>query len=666
MILRFLLFISIFLFSFSNSYPQQKIEIFYNISCDLDVKGKVLKGVENIKFTNFSSTSFKELYLNLNMNAFLNTSSSFFKEFLLLSSFKEFPLKNSGGMDILSIKFEDVEIKDELKFISPEDGNKDDRTLAVLTLPSPILPRQSVSIGIEFLTRIPENIMGIGYIENFFLVSNWYPKLSAIEEKDGSFVWDYHQVHLLSFPISNFVSYRVELNVPRNFRVGATGNKLFEKKMGKKKIVRFYAENVNDFVWVASSSFLEYRDSFVPEKDLSLKDLKEFKRLDPDKLMDKIEISLLIRPERKVYKERYFKIIKEAIRHYWLNFFEYPYSNITLVDFPSVDGTSEVSSPNLIVISHPIFSPGDYLHSEKNILRGLGFQYWCNTVGSNRVDRHWLCSGLSSYSEGLILKEAFYEPVLYKYLSFIPVPYIEPLNLPLFGFYFLKVREKVDESLLLEYLRRTSFDPISKNPWEFESFNSYTVNTKIKPALIFLTIERNFGKRKLLVFLRNYFKKYTFKKFDTSDFLKMMELEIDLEARRLLEYFLFKIDSVDFRVAEVKNSCLKGENGNTFISSVLIEKKGALVFPVDVEISFEGGYKIVERWSGDGNWKRFVYKGQGGIEKVVIDPYEKFLLDENRFNNSMLVKKRKVPFLKALALWNVLIEEFFHNLLFFI
>lgn len=661
MFLRFLISIVFFLFSISNSYPQQKIEIFYNISCDLDVKEKVLKGIENIKFTNNSSTSFKELYLNLNMNALANPSSSFFKEFLLLSSSIELPLKNFGGMDILSIKFNDAEIKENLLFISPEDGNKDDRTLAVLTLPSPILPRQSVSIEIKFLTKIPENIMGIGYIGDFFFVSNWYPKLSAIEEKDGSFIWDYHQVHLFSFPISNFASYRVELNVPRNFRVGATGNKVFEKKVGKKKITRFYAENVNDFAWVASPSFLEYRSSFVPEKDLPL---KEFKRLDPDKIADKIEITLLIRPERKVYKERYFKIIKEAIRHYWLNFFKYPYSNITLVDFPSADVASEIVSPNLIVINHPIFSPRDYLNLERNILRNVGFQYWCNIIKSNEVDRHWLGNGLSSYSEGLILKEAFNEPVLYRYLSFIPIPYIEPLNLPLFGFYFLKVREKVDESLIIEYLRRTSFDPIRRNPWEFESFNSYFLNTKIKPALIFLTIERNFGKRKLLVFLRNFFKKYTFRKFDVDDFMKMTELEIGLEARRLFEYFLFKTDSVDFRVAEVKNSYLKGENGNTFISSVLIEKKGALVFPVDVEIFFKGGYKVIERWDGEGNWKRFLFKGK--IEKVVIDPYEKFLLDENRFNNSMLVKKRKAPFLKALALWNILIEEFLHNLLFFI
>lgn len=658
MILRILFFLLFFLFSIYNSYPQQKIEIFYNISCVLDVKGKVLKGTENIKFINNSSASFKELYFNLNMNAFFNPSTSFFKESILLSSLKELPLKNFGGIDILSIKFEDLEIKEDLSFISPEDGNRGDKTLAILPLPSPILPGQRVSIGIEFLTKIPENIMGIGYIENFFFVSNWYPKLSAIEEKDGSFIWDYHQVHYLSFPLSNFASYRVELNVPRNFRVGATGNKVFEKKVGKRKIARFYAENVRDFVWVASPSFLEYMDSFIPEKDLPL---KEFKRLDPDKVEDKIKISLLIRPERKVYKERYFKGVKEAIRHFWLNFFKYPYSNITLVDSPLMDEPLEVISPNLIIINHPIFSPRDHLNLERRILRGLGFQYWGNIVGSNEVNRHWLGSGLSSYSEGLILKEAFNEPVLYKYLSFVPIPYVEPLNLPLFGFY-LKGREKVDESLIFEYLRENSFDPIHRNPWELEHFSSYRVNTKIKPVLVFLTIERYFGKGKLVLFLRDYFRKYTFRKFDVNDFLKMMELRIGPEARRLLEHFLFKIDSVDFRVAEVKNS----KDGNTFISSVLVEKKGALVFPVDVEISFEGGYKVIERWNGDGNWKRFFFKGQGRVEKVVIDPYEKFLLDENRFNNSMLVKKRRASLLKALVLWNVLTEEFLHNLLFFI
>ncbi len=658
MFLRFLLFLFV-LFSASHLYPQ-KIQLSYSISCELDLNKKILKGRENIKFTNNSSTSFKELYLNLNRNAFSSPSTSFFKESLILGGFEKFDFKNFGGIEILSIKHGGEEIRENLNFIRPDDGNKDDRTLAILNLSSPVLQGQTASFEIEFLTKFHEN-------GNFFLFFNWYPKVSAIEEKEGKLVWNFQQFHYLSIPNSNFASYRVEITVPRNFRVGATGSKVFERKMGKKKTVRFFAENVNDFAWVASPSFLEYKDAFIPEKDFTLHEIKELKKLeDSDELRKKIEILLLIRPEGKLYKERYFKAIKEAIRFYWLNFSKYPYASITFVDFPRVNEKIRFLSPALILGNHPFFSPEDSLNLERMISRKLGEQYWWNIVSSDGTSESWLGDGLSSYLEHFLLKEVFNEPVIYKYLSFVPIPYVEPLDLPLFGFYFVKARERVETSLVLEYLQSAKLDPLSKKNWEFASFDSYRVNTKIKPALILLTLEKNFGKKRLMAFLRNYFKKYAFKKPDIKDFLNMVEAEMGIKARRLFEFFLSRRESVDFSVVEVKNLELKENGKNLFLSSVLIEKKGDLVFPVDIEILFEKGDKVIERWDGEGNWKKFVYRSEKKMEKVLIDPHKKFLLDENRFNNSFFLRRNKNAFLKALTLWHGLIEEFFHNLSFFI
>ncbi len=601
------------------------------------------------------------------MNAFMNLSSSFLREAILWDCLRETELKDPGWIEITSIKYGNEEIKGNLLFITPDDGNKDDRTLALINLPSPVLPGQTASLEIKFSTKLPQIVMGIGYIENFFLFSHWYPKLCSIEEKEGRFGWDYHQFHFPSLVNSNFANYRVEINIPRNFRIGATGNKIFEKKIGKRKITRFYAENVNDFVWVASSSFLEYKDNFVYGKDAPVNFLKEKEKLaNSEDLREKIEISLLIRPERKVYKERYFKVIKEFLRNYLLTLSKYSYSSITFVDFPVINEKTEFLAPNMIIGNHPFFSPENSLHLEKIVSRSLGEQYWRNIVASNGADEPWLGNGLVSYSEYLSLKESLDESVIYKYLSFIPIPYMELPNLPLFGFYFIKTRETIETSLLLDYLKKVQFDPILKKTYKFGSFNSYKINTKIKPALILLTLERNFGKNKVNSFLRKYFIKYAFGKPNTQNFLDMIGAEIGIDARRLFEHFLLKTDFTDFRVVEVKNDKIKEKNGSLFLSSVLIEKKGELVFPVYVEIFFADGNKVMEKWDGEGNWKRFVYKGTKKIEKVVIDPHEKFLLDEDRFNNSFLLKRRKIPFVKALTFWHVLIEKFLHDLSFFI
>jgi len=85
-----------------------------------------------------------------------------------------------------------------------------------------------------------------------------------------------------------------------------------------------------------------------------------------------------------------------------------------------------------------------------------------------------------------------------------------------------------------------------------------------------------------------------------------------------------------------------------------------------VEILFEKGGKVIERWDGEGNWKKFVYRSEKKIERVVVDPHEKFLLDANRLNNSFFLRRNKNLFIKAFTLWHALIEEFFQNLSFFI
>ncbi len=628
------------------------------------MQNKTLKGKESIQFVNASPDSFKEIYLNLNMNAFSNLSSSLMREALLWNCFRENELKDYGWIEINSIRFENNEIKENLLFISPDDGNQKDRTLAKINLPSPILPGRTATLEIEFSTKLPSKIMGIGYIGNFFLFSHWYPRICPIEEREGKFFWNYNQFHFPSIFNPSFASYKVEVNLPRKLRVGATGIKTYEKKSGSKKTVRFYAEDVSDFLWVASPSFLEYKDYFIPEKEFSPAKLKELERIEGSTI-DKIKISLLLRPERKIYKDRYLKTIKEAIRDYTLLFSKYPFQSLTFVDFPALDEFSPIVSPDLILIDHPLFSPEDSFHLKKNILRSLGSHYW-DKIGVNGIEESWLGNGLTSYSEFLLMKESLNEPVIYRYFSFIPIPYIELLNLPLFGFHFTKMREKVEFSLLRNYLKEKNSEPISKKTWEFLSFNSYKVNTNIKPTILLITIEKNYGRKKVISFLREYFKRYYLKKPKKEDFLNLIETEIGTDARNLLEHFLFNKNSVDFRIVEVRNRILKENGKKLFLSSVLLEKDGDLIFPVDIEVSFKDGKKIMERWDGKGNWVKFIYKRDSEINKVVIDPHQKFLLDGNIFNNSLLLKKNRASFFKVMAIWYVLIEEFFHNLCFFI
>lgn len=665
MLLRFsLIFLSIFLVA-PNSYPQQKIQVFYNISCELDLNKKTLQGKETIQLTNGLTVPLNELYLSLGMNAFSSLTTSFFKGFLLWKGLdKEF--KEFGNIDILSVKFNDNEIKENFQFISP-DGNKGDKTLAVLKIPSPILSGQTVSIEIQFITKPPQALSGIGHIGNYFSFYCWYPKVCSLEEVDGKIKWSYCQLRFPPVTESIFGSYRVEINVPRNVKVGATGAKIYEKKIGKRKVVRFYAENVIDFIWFASPLFLEYKESLIPEKDFPLMDLKKLEKMErAEEKREKIDIYLLIRPERKIYKERYLKSIKESLRFFWLNFSKYPYSSLTFVDYPLSEETTEILTPNIIKCGHLFFTAEDSLYIEKKISREISKQYFGYIVNNYRIDEVWISNGISTYLENQLVREKFDESVRYKYFAFFPIPSFEPLSLPLLGFYLKKMKEEPELPLLLDYLKRYSLDQISKSPWDFQNLYSFNLNANVKPALILLTLERYFGKHKIFEALKEIHKRYSFKKMGTEDFLRIIEEKLGINARKLFEHYLNRASSSDFRVVEVKNDEWENGRDKFFLSSVLIEKEGDFNFPVDIEISWENGEKILERWDGNGNWKRFSYVGKSKIIKVVIDPLDKFLLDENRFNNSFCLKIKKKSLLKVFVIWHIILGKFFHNLSFFI
>jgi hypothetical protein len=61
---------------------------------------------------------------------------------------------------------------------------------------------------------------------------------------------------------------------------------------------------------------------------------------------------------------------------------------------------------------------------------------------------------------------------------------------------------------------------------------------------------------------------------------------------------------------------------------------GEAVWPVDVEMTFEGGHVVRRRWDGADRWIR--YRGTGPkLLAARVDPDRKLLLDANLLNNGL-------------------------------
>jgi len=86
-----------------------------------------------------------------------------------------------------------------IRFIHPDDDNADDQTVISVTLPQPVLPGRSITLDIDFLSKLPKVFARTGYHEDFFMVGQWFPKIGVYEKAGDRYAkqgdWNCHQFH---------------------------------------------------------------------------------------------------------------------------------------------------------------------------------------------------------------------------------------------------------------------------------------------------------------------------------------------------------------------------------------------------------------------------------------------------------------------------------------
>ena len=160
----------------------------------------------------------------------------------------------------------------QMRFIAPDDGNKDDRTVMSVALPEPIGPGETLTIDIAFTAKIPRPFARTGVIGNYFFIGQWFPKIGVLDA-DGK--WNCHQFHVGTEFFSDFGVYDVRMTVPRGWPVAATGRQRERTDNPNGTTThRYYQEDVHDFAWTTSPDFLEARERFeqpgLPPVDMRL------------------------------------------------------------------------------------------------------------------------------------------------------------------------------------------------------------------------------------------------------------------------------------------------------------------------------------------------------------------------------------------------------------
>lgn len=199
----------------------------YTIEVQLDPVGRMLHGKEVVVWRNDKNIPARELWFHLYWNAWKNNESTWLREDALS---REEPRMldedNYSFVQVISMRvlpegpFREAELNSRMRYESPDDGNPDDQTVLVVSLPRSVRSKEVIHVEIVWQSKIPHTIMRSGYRGNFFFLGQWFPKI-GVYQPDGT--WNCHQFHATTEFFSDFGVYDVEMTVPTGWKVGATG-----------------------------------------------------------------------------------------------------------------------------------------------------------------------------------------------------------------------------------------------------------------------------------------------------------------------------------------------------------------------------------------------------------------------------------------------------------
>ena len=221
----------------------------YTIDAVLDADAREVSGSATVRWRNPSRTPAAELYIHLYLNAFANNRTT------LMSGmgeeaerFLSHTRDGWGRIDLAAIHLGERDVTGDLQFVSPDDGNPYDQTLARLPLATAVRPGETLELRFDFVARLPRLFVRAGHAAPFFFVAQWFPKLAVYA--NGR--WHAHQYHAESEFFADFGTYDVTLTVPSAYVVGSTGEARGEHDNGDgTKTISVHAEHVHDFAWTA-------------------------------------------------------------------------------------------------------------------------------------------------------------------------------------------------------------------------------------------------------------------------------------------------------------------------------------------------------------------------------------------------------------------------------
>lgn len=572
-------------------YWQQKVDT--KIEVTLDDKNHFLRGHEELFYTNNSPDTLTYLYFHLYPNAYQHDHTQLAEQ-LYRNGKKEFYYtspKNRGFIDSL-----DFTIDGQSAIYINSDKEPD---VARIELPQPIPPGEIVVISTPFRVKIPKVFSRLGHDGQAYYISQWFPKPAVYDSKG------WHQMPYLELGefFSEFGNYEVQITIPENYVVLATGNIVdnneqlwldslstvdifnidsarlnvksidsFPASASRMKTIRFKEENVHDFAWFADKRWLVRKDSFEQNSN-----------------KQKIYSYTAFLPSSKSLWRDANKHLKNTLEHYgkWIG--SYPYKTIKAVEGIMKSGGG-MEYPTITIIDKN--SSGD----QTTIIHEAGHNWFYGILGSNEREHAWMDEGLNT----------FYEQ---KTSHSIADSYGTKAN---------NAHDDFDNIILYQLAASGEDAAIDQNGIQFKELN-YGMDVYFKTALLLHWLEKYMGEKSFDSAIHHYFNQWKFK----HPYPELFQHALELHTNKSVDWFFEALKSkelIDFGITQV---VIDSEN-------VLITVKNNTNIPMlPAALEFYLGDSLVHTEINDMKWGNvYTNKQENGKEYIIAVPKENLKCDK--------------------------------------
>ncbi|MFQ5708653.1 MAG: M1 family aminopeptidase [bacterium] len=596
-----------------DDYWQQ--DVHYTMNVTLLPQEHALTGEETLVYHNNSPDTLYKFYMHLYPNAYRGPESVYARD--ARRFFREVVANpEDGGY----LRVENLRI---LSSDQPTDALtltafKVKDTILEADLPEPLPPGGDLHIGLSFYLKIRKFVRRAGYRGNQFDFAQWYPKVCVYDETG----WNAEPFHFMGEFYGEFGTFDVTINVPYEYIVSATGvvvagdpgwnlvrvnaslthaewndayreiKKNIREQGGDGKIrtVKFHAEQVHDFAWVACPDFLYESAEW-----------------------DGIPIHVLY---RSYAKNQWSKVAAErgtrALQWLSAKFGRYPYPQLTITHGLLGGG---MEYPMLVM---------DSSASESLILHEVGHIYFYGIFGNNEWKEAWLDEGFTSFQTRWYLESR------YGKWGFDREEFSQRAN------WLQKKRpqktsRESNRDFALFYMNSGHNEPISKLSYRFNEPLDYSVNAYTKGAFFYDMLKYVVGDETFEKICHEYFKRWAFKHVNEQRFKAVCEEVSGQDLDWFFDEWLHNTVTVDYALGKVK----KKKTADGWHTEVEIRRNEKGIMPVDVQLTTQDGQTFVARWDGIDLAGTVQFETASKPKTVLLDP-EDAVLDNARINNGPL------------------------------